>query len=387
MSYFKFGPNDLFYNQIKAHPKCDFLIYDGKTYYNNNPALTGNFGSNVLHMESGHVSLYEINVDRPSGDLVYPFVTKQGSLHAFKTVTNNSFHSDYNYGDTINGTYPLTATISRERYASGQNRRRLEALKNTLNYYKTLNPSYSYDFFDTEELSIINIPSIFYGSSIKKGTVDLKFYITGSLVGRAIDKNKDGALIEVTGSNAGKGGADIAGVVLYDEGFIILTGSYDLDPGGHTEQYDPGGGAESPAWVWFGAGLNSTGTIVSPTVIPSSSFGLSFEGTTYTPVITMNAHASKGELNFSNNPTYIRSGSASSYSTGSTSYAENKFVEVKNIVSSSHVGYSASFAKQTYISKIGIYDEKENLIAIAKMATPVRKREGDEFTFRLKLDI
>jgi len=102
MSYFKFGPNDLFYNQIKAHPKCDFLIYDGKTYYNNNPALTGNFGSNVLHMESGHVSLYEINVDRPSGDLVYPFVTKQGSLHAFKTVTNNSFHSDYNYGDTIN---------------------------------------------------------------------------------------------------------------------------------------------------------------------------------------------------------------------------------------------------------------------------------------------
>jgi hypothetical protein len=389
MSYFLFGPNDLFYNQIKSHPKCDFLIYDGHTYYNNNPALTGNFGSNVLHMKSGHVSLYEINVDRPSGDLVYPFVVKDSSLHAFKTVTKSDFHSDYNYGDVINGTYPLTATISRERYSSGQSRRRLEALKNNLNYYKTLNPSYSYDFFDTEEINIINIPSIFYGAGIKKGSVDLKFYVTGTLIGRAVDKNKNGAIIEVTGSKAGNGGADVVGVVLYDEGFIILTASYDLDPTspGHTEQYVPGASAENPAWVYFGAGLNSTGSIVSPTVIPSSSFGLSFEGTTHTPVITMQAHAPKGKLNFSNNPTYIRSGSTYSYSTSSVAYSENKRVEIKNIVSSSHIGHSASFAKQTYISKIGIYDKKENLIAIAKLATPVRKREEDNLTFRLKIDI
>ena len=168
-----------------------------------------------------------------------------------------------------------------------------------------------------------------------------------------------------------------------------MTASYDLDPTspGHTEQYVPGASAENPAWVYFGAGLNSTGSIVSPTVIPSSSFGLSFEGTTYTPVVTMHAHARKGKLNFSNNPTYIRSGSTYSHSTSSVSYSENKRVEIKNIVSSSHVGHSASFAKQTYISKIGIYDRKENLIAIAKLATPVRKREEDNFTFRLKIDI
>jgi hypothetical protein len=387
MSYFKFGPNDIFYNQIKAYPKCEFLIYDGRTYYNNKPELTGNFGGNVLQMDSGHINLYELNVDRPAGELIYPFVVKDGTLHAFKTVTTNAFHNDFDYGDIISGSYPLTATITRERYASGQPRRQIESLRNALNYHKVLTPNYSYDFFDTEELNIINIPSIFYGSSIKKGSVDLKFYITGSLIGRATDKNKNGTLIEITGSQADTVG-NIAGIVLYDEGFIILTSSYNLDPStSHTEQYDPGGGAESPSWIWFGAGMQSTGSIVPSSTVISSSYSISFEGETYTPVITMHAHARKGMLNHSNNPTYIKSGSLYSFSTSSVRYVESRQVRVKNIVSSSHIGYSASFEKRTYISKIGLYDKDNNLIGIAKMATPVRKREKDQYTFRLKLDV
>ena len=34
-----------------------------------------------------------------------------------------------------------------------------------------------------------------------------------------------------------------------------------------------------------------------------------------------------------------------------------------------------------------IYDKDKNLIGIAKMATPVRKTESDQYTFKLKLDI
>ena len=49
--------------------------------------------------------------------------------------------------------------------------------------------------------------------------------------------------------------------------------------------------------------------------------------------------------------------------------------------------YSGSLEKQTYISKIGIYDEDKNLIAIAKLAKPVRKTENRDFTFKLKLDL
>ena len=43
-----------------------------------------------------------------------------------------------------------------------------------------------------------------------------------------------------------------------------------------------------------------------------------------------------------------------------------------------------SFKKTTYISSIGIYDENKNLIGIAKVATPVKKTEDREFTFKLK---
>ena len=41
----------------------------------------------------------------------------------------------------------------------------------------------------------------------------------------------------------------------------------------------------------------------------------------------------------------------------------------------------------TYISKIAIYDEKKNVIGVAKLANPVRKTANREFTFKLKLDI
>ena len=47
---------------------------------------------------------------------------------------------------------------------------------------------------------------------------------------------------------------------------------------------------------------------------------------------------------------------------------------------------TGSFEKQVYISKIGLYDKDRNLIGIAKLATPVRKREIDSYTFKLKLD-
>ena len=61
-------------------------------------------------------------------------------------------------------------------------------------------------------------------------------------------------------------------------------------------------------------------------------------------------------------------------------------MQIKNTISSSFCGHSASFEKQTFISKIGLYDSNKNLIGITYMARPVRKRENDEFTFKLKLD-
>ena len=121
---------------------------------------------------------------------------------------------------------------------------------------------------------------------------------------------------------------------------------------------------------------------------------MEFEGVNYVPTMTMHALAPRGELNHSNNPTFVKynftSGSFSSGSgvtTGSATFVQNPNIESVAINSSSFSSHSASYESTTYISRIGIYDDFDNLIGVAKLATPIRKREKDELTFRLKLDV
>jgi hypothetical protein len=101
----------------------------------------------------------------------------------------------------------------------------------------------------------------------------------------------------------------------------------------------------------------------------------------------MHAQAPKGYLNYSSNPTFKDYDNSPSGALVSTFTYRELTGSIKNTISSSFCDYSASFKKQTFISKIGIYDEDKNLIAIANMATPVKKTEDRALTFRLKLDI
>ena len=71
----------------------------------------------------------------------------------------------------------------------------------------------------------------------------------------------------------------------------------------------------------------------------------------------------------------------------SKQYTEDSEVNIYNTVSSSFYDYEEKFKHQTFISKIGIYDENKNLIAIANLAKPIKKLEDRDFTFKLKLDI
>ena len=103
------------------------------------------------------------------------------------------------------------------------------ALKNRLDFYGTRSQHYkvssSYGDKSTQKINLISVPSIFFGSRIELGTLSLKWYFTGSLAGELQDTKQNGELIEVSGSNTGL----VAGVVLYDEGFILLTGSWALN--------------------------------------------------------------------------------------------------------------------------------------------------------------
>ena len=66
---------------------------------------------------------------------------------------------------------------------------------------------------------------------------------------------------------------------------------------------------------------------------------------------------------------------------------EKEEMVVKNTISSSFANYSSSYQDQTFISKINIYDEDDILIGTAKLAKPVTKTNGTDYTFKLKIDI
>jgi len=317
-------------------------------------------------------------------------------------------------------------------------------------------PNFTQSIPRNKYTNVIVIPKIMYGETIKKGSVKLEFYFTGTLVARAEDSKQNGELIETylnsdacdrttTGSTIG--------VVMYNEGVMIITssvpfrasnpgapvnttglidgylcptGSRALSGGGGGQCcghgtgevvegiWPPAGGERAPmsssyvtasSWAHFGAYKSlvtaSNAQFFSSSRSPcSSSYLMEFKGTTHTPVLTMLAHADKNELNWSNNPSYISSdnrvASTAGHSayintfvdyTSSHEYKEREGIKIKNTISSSFDCHSASFKPQTFISKIGIYNENKELIAITKLANPVKKIGDLDFTFKMKLDL
>lgn len=383
MSYRKFEQNDIFTNRIKTHPRTYFLVNNDTTYYNNDVVPIRSGEETILHTPQGHLNLYEMNVNRTEGagneGLVYPFITKQGSLESFKTVSTESFQG-FSYGDEIEGEYPASSTIAMDYYNSSE-RPRIHALRNTLNYYKSLSQSYSSENFDTEDVRLISIPSIFYGSSIKKGSVKLNFYKDGALVATIEDSARNGELIQTLPADANEG--KVAGVVLYNEGFVLLTGDWSL-AGGYEEKYR--GSLTTTKWNLWGFSPEPD----NPATKSPSSWDIDFLGTNYIPTMTMFAHARQGEFNNSVNPTFIdyedRKDDSDLLPLRRTRYTEDQELHISNVVKSEHSNATGTFEKTTYISKIAIYDKDKNLIGIAKLATPVKKTESRQYTFKMKLD-
>lgn len=381
MSLYKFDEDDLFLNTIEAYPKYSFYVQSGSIYINNLPHISGSNTDNITGVPKGFISLYEYNIDRPTGNSIYPFIEKDGHKVTLKTRAKTSYNTSLLYGETDNGSYNLSSSISRYYFDSSE-RPRLLALKNTLNEYSINSPHFQYSssFGDknTQTVNMISIPSILYGSKIKKGSVSLKYYVSGTLVGELQDKNYNGELIQV-GPEGSTGSGSVAGVCLYREGFMILTGSWSLDS--NTIQTDANGNSK---WIHFNYGANDGNSPAASTL--SASYDMSYKGTTHIETLTMFAHAPYGELNHSNNPTFFDSTETHRVESGLYQFLEQPR-KVKNIVNSDFNDVDPTFEKTTYISKVAIYDEDKNLIGIAKVATPVRKTEDKQYTFKLKIDI
>ena len=341
MSYRKFKPNDILLNTMKTYPSCEFLIFDGRVYYNNITMRSGAIGPQVP-ITGGFISLYEYNVDRnqhqtlttvpPWGEapdvdsdgdgfngtdpydegIIYPFITKDSARSSFKTAGKASYNNEFQYGDILTENYPLSASITREfmYYPAGTRTQGLDddtdgaesfdeaplyrhyyALKNRLNFYGlrsvhhkvigTASMGGAVDRWnkDDQQINLISIPSIFYGTKIKPGSVSLKTYYTGALAGELRDSKRNGELIQVANSSEHATSLDgkVAGVVLYEEGFILLTGSWDLSPTALPITTGSSDADDQLKWIYFGAGAQDSVTqATAGTNYKNASLNLSF---------------------------------------------------------------------------------------------------------------
>jgi hypothetical protein len=432
MSYRKFGKNDVLINTLKAHPRSEFYIYSSSVYYNNRSRNQGQYNGEARMIPDGFVSLYEYNIDKGTvvgggrgdpGNLfggpgtnayIEPYISKDSTRISLSmttaSLTSEEWGTRFDYGDKITGSYPQYASIKREFITTPSasstackngtidcaHNYSYMSLRPLLNHYGTLSEHFkvtsSFGDKDNQELNLIHIPSIFYGNKIKPGTVSLRWYVTGTLIAEVADSRLNGELIQTSNGrhSAGQLGS-VQGVVFYNEGFVLLTGSVPI-----TEAHELGLRVDpvladtdkNPRWIYWGAGARDG--VTDKTVLPTyryASFGLSFEGETTTETMTLYARAHRGEVNYSNNPSFVKYNQRLLEFTSSHVYEENNERLLKNIVTSSFADHTADFRRQVYVSKIGVYDEEKNLIGIATLADPVLKDEDEDYVFKIKIDM
>lgn len=428
MHRFKFTTDDLFVNRLKTYPEYDVFIYQGQMYVNRS----------LQPSSADGIVVYDINRNKTADDAIYPFVMSGSSKTAFrsqqyqpliKEATGDHFFISKNYleqtgekavniasvtntSGQITSSYGIESPIKRNltsrvssitsnffNISGGAIQTNhttnlptpvnlsASALQNVARKYTVLSDHFIFisssirprDLVsDSNSINFLTIPSMYYGSTIKKGSVELNYYITGSKLASCADIDHNGTLIGTTGSTLGS----VVGLVMYDEGIIMLTSSIDLETGPALGIKYDGSDPLASSWQYYGTTLNDG---ISHHTLASASYDLNFKGTNYVSSMTMFAHANKGHLNHSNNPTYRNLNTARVNQTGSGLIFAEGPSDIANMVSGSFV--SASFEKTTYISKVHIYDEDGNLIGITSLAKPVKKTLTDEFTFKMKLDL
>ncbi len=401
----KFKQNDIFKNTVIARPQYKFTLYSGSLYINEE------VDRGIYNIDS--IRIGDLNLTPTSSLTVTSNLDSGYSLNPQGTIVSGSSISSftlnrefvYNVGITYDTDYTSTNTVFK-----------FLSLKNSINFRRTRAPSFDFDLYfnsgglpeltrdkttegsdaskisPKQSLNLLTFDNMFYGNQITPGSMTLSFYKNGTLIAQAKDTTKNGELIEQTNTTIGVG--SVVGFTLYEEGAIVLTGTGSLAAGVQEPYIQPTASAgtpvlDDPKWIHFGS-YKKIASAGNP--ITGSSYVLDFKGTKPKETLTLLAYAPKNQLNWSNNPTFITQTGTNSKQqyidiTGSNQYVENENVAIKNIVSSSFSNYSASFDSVTYIRSIGVYDDDKNLIAVAKVANPVKKTVEQDYTFKLKLDL
>lgn len=218
---------------------------------------------------------------------------------------------------------PFTASISMlQAVENGTNKEIYQSIVNLYNFYSLYNKEYIFNS-SSVNLRVISIPEVYYEREI----------LTGSFTGSDISGTTQRTFYDNGrgGIYSGSASGTLVGNIFYSEGLVVFTAP------------------------------NLTASFGSGTV------NYTFRGVNRVPVKIFRCRANAGELNCSTNPTYSRIKT----NVGDSNRGEKEIIMPSNI---------------TYITKVGIYNDQYELVAVASLGSPIRKKEEDQILFRLKWD-
>lgn len=294
--------------------------------------------------------------------------TKNSSLERPKNVSKQQYISA-SYGDIFEYE-PIDNPVKIYHFSGSsmdhEDHNVIRSLKNIINSNNAKDSLYDYNIIYDNPVNILAFNSLHLGSGLKKGSININIYLLGSIIDSASDFRENGILYNKNDEKIG--------VILYNEGFIILTNTSSLSEdefyfsSSYQEFYD------SPRWIH--SFLNSNESLY---------YDMSYSTKNEVPSNTYFVFADKNNLNHSNNTTYIESGSYWSIYNNNF-FVENDKIKIKNTIQSPFVNGNANFEKQTFITRIGLHDSDKNIIGIASLSNPIKKLENREFLFKLKID-
>jgi len=368
--FYKFKQNEVIRNRIKLYPKFNFKTVGGTLRLNNQHT--------ILETQAPYGALDLYDYAGTLSDDIYAIVPKTSDMFITNDVTLSNYTSSA-YGTEFTQTYPITYQINSDRILAGEREEYISSISQIAKlYYRHLNTEVDYDLNSITK-TVINIPRMFYGSSIRKGSIICKVWYIASnqLLAEARYEKQNGLLYQTNQDPVNSISGSIIGEVLYNHGMMMFTSSLPF----WDESVSFDSDMALPTWNYF----LYTGSLTGGNI--DVEMELEFQGVNYLNTITMFAHAPSSQLNHSNNKTYKKRVSGTYTSTGSNHFLENSEQEIKNIVYNGISDQTGSFQKEVYINKIGIYDEDKKLLAVTTLSNPVRKKQNDGYTFKIKKDL
>lgn len=271
--------------------------------------------------------------------------TLTGSVYLEREFLNNAMATRLVRGKSKGGhllelNHPFTSSVeiidAEQNSSTGLEEQLYGAIANLYSYYSFQNSNYTSNFTGsaTTRYRVISIPQIYYDREILSGSFSASDYDADGNLRELFDDGRGGIY---SGTLSGT----LVGNIFYSEGLVVLKGG-GLNDEANSNEF---GQAQTSGSIWK----------------------TSFKGTHKVPVKIFRCRAPAGDLNASTNSTFFH---VPSGSTDVNRYRREAVLSVPH----------------TYISAVGIYNDDYELVALAKLAQPIKKKEEEDVQIRLRFD-